>query len=143
MRSEPPCVGSSSTSNSVRPCGGEDRLGGDEREVREVLVVDRVELVLVASAAAGAETRSSPTPPGLSSMRMPATKSFRSGTWASTLLPTSRSAAPAFGDELAGELAAEELDERRHAPLLGARATLAAGSMPSAGMPRATKCCSR
>ena len=50
---------------------------------------------------------------------MPATKSFRSGTWASTLLPISRSAAlRATG---LGGLLAEEPDTRRHALSIATR----------------------
>ena len=59
MRSEPPCVGNSSTSKSVSPWRAKTRLDGQKREVREVLVIDRVELVLARSAASGAGTPSS------------------------------------------------------------------------------------
>ena len=70
----------------------EDGRHGEEREVREVLVVDRVELVVLHQLqqvrelhrddAVGREQRSP----------CRATKSLRSGTCASTLLPSSRSA---------------------------------------------------
>ena len=50
---------------------------------------------------------------------MPATKSLRSGTWASTLLPSSRSARMPLLDQLARRLAAEELDQRRDPLRLG------------------------
>ena len=59
MRSEPPCVGSSSTSNDRQAVRARRRCSTvEQREVREVLVVDRVELVLARSAAAGAGTPS-------------------------------------------------------------------------------------
>ena len=51
----------------------------------------------------------------------PATKSFRSGTWASTLLPTTRLARRPSATSRSRRLASEELDERRHAALLGRR----------------------
>ena len=46
---------------------------------------------------------------------MPATKSLRSGTWASTLLPTIRSAVAALGAQRLGQRDAEELDPGRDA----------------------------
>ena len=46
-RSDPPWVGSSSTSKTRRPCAANTLRRREEREVREVLVVDRVELVLL------------------------------------------------------------------------------------------------
>ena len=67
----------------------EDRIDSREREIREVLVVDRVELALLEQPHAGAGTRTVTTPSGLSSTFIPATKSFRSGTCASTLFPIS------------------------------------------------------
>ena len=49
----------------------------------------------------------------------------------------------ALGGEPLGKRRAEELDQRRHAALRAASATLAAGSMPSTGTPSGRKCCSR
>ena len=46
---------------------------------------------------------------------MPATKSFRSGTWASTLLRDDQIGAPVLGDDLLRHRAAEERDLRRNA----------------------------
>ena len=75
---------------------------------------------------------------------MPATKSLRSGTCASTLLPMMRSACWPSADQLCGEPHAEEVDQRRDALVDRATsATLAAGSMPSTGTPSGRKCCSR
>jgi hypothetical protein len=44
--SDPPCVGRTSTSKSTIPVPSEDPFRREEREVREMLVIDRVELVL-------------------------------------------------------------------------------------------------
>ena len=66
-------------------------LDRDEREVREVLVVDGVELVLAHQPREMRELQRDDAF-GFSSSLMPATKSLRSGTCASTLLPTMRSA---------------------------------------------------
>ena len=52
-------------------------------------------------AAGGGGTRSSPRRPVPAASAMPATKSLRSGTWASTLLPTTRSAAVPSSAQLA------------------------------------------
>ena len=66
----------------------------------------------------------------------PATKSLRSGTCASTLLPTSRSAVPLRGAQARAALAPKNSTTVGTPARLGDRATLAAGSMPSTGMPR-------
>ncbi len=68
------------------------------------------------SGARGAGTRRSPSRPARAAVFTPATKSFTSGTWASTLLPSTSSRPPALGDEPLGERCAEELGQRRHAP---------------------------
>ena len=52
---------------------------------------------------------------------MPRTKSFRSGTCASTLLPSDQVGLAARGDKLGRSLGAEELHQRGHALLLGRR----------------------
>ena len=92
--------------------------GGQEREVREVLVVDRVELVLLDQPERGAGPRSSPRRRGASTGFMPATKSLRSGTCAKTLFATSRSALPALASTSRdASSAAEELDDRLDPPL--------------------------
>ena len=49
----------------------------------------------------------------------------------------------AFGNEAGRELPAEELDDGLDPRSQAASATLAAGSTPSAGMPRSTTCWSR
>ena len=75
---------------------------------------------------------------------MPATKSLRSGTWASTLLPMIRSALHAFGDQLLRRALTPKNSTRVGTPLsTAALATLAAGSMPSTGTPSGRKCCRR
>ena len=56
-----------------------------------MLVVDRVELVALKEPDEVGNSRVA-TPSGASSVRIPATKSLRSGTWARTLLPITRSA---------------------------------------------------
>ena len=65
-----------------------------KRKIRKMFVIDRIELVVLRSVAAGAETRATARPAGLSSVCRPATKSLRSGTCASTLLASIKSAAP-------------------------------------------------
>jgi len=83
------------------------------------------------------------TPAGAKSARSPRTKSLMSGTWASTLLPSTRSAAPNSA-AIARPVASPRKSTRVGTPRASAaRATLAAGSMPSTGTPAATKCCSR
>ena len=47
MRSDPPWVGNFLDVEDAQAVGGEDAARGAEREVREVLVVDGVELVLL------------------------------------------------------------------------------------------------
>ena len=55
------------------------------------------------------------TPWGFSRIFRPSTKSFRSGTCASTLLPRTRSALTAFGCQLFRQLSPEELHQRGNA----------------------------
>ena len=75
---------------------------------------------------------------------MPATKSHRSGTWARTLLPSSRSACFPSDGQFRSQLLAKELHQCGDILLLRATlATLAAGSIPSTGMFFCTKYCSR
>ena len=78
-------------------------------------MVDGVELVLGHQPLEVRELQRDDALAASAARAMPPTKSLRSGTWASTLLPTMRSAGLAFGDQLLGELDAEELDPRRHA----------------------------
>ncbi len=68
-RSEPPWLGSSSTSTRSSPCAAEDRADRVEREVREVLVVDRVVLEVLDAASRGAGTRTSPSRPARAARR--------------------------------------------------------------------------
>ena len=86
-RSEPPWIGMRSTSSRT---GRDARTARDERgqrEVAEVLVVDRVELAGGRAGPAGRAPRSTATPSGAEQpTRCPATKPFRSATWARTLL---------------------------------------------------------
>ena len=77
----------------------EDLAGGQQREVREVLVVDRVELVALDQAQEMRDLDRGHAVRARARCAMPPTKSLRSGTWAMTLLATSRSAAPALGHE--------------------------------------------
>ena len=73
------------------------------------------------------------TPPSASRVASPATKSFKAGTWASTLLPTSRSAEtprPASSSALRFEKNAHSVGMPA---CRAASAMLAAGSMPSTG----------
>ena len=73
---------------------------------------------------------------------MPATKSLRSGTWASTLLPSSRSAADSPASERA--VSRPKNSTSVGMPFCSATfATLAAGSIPSTGIWRSWKNCSR
>ena len=79
------------------------------------------------------------TPSGASRRAIPATKSLRSGTWASTLFADDE-----IGRDRRARIAVGRLDVRRTAPRSGIpavrrpRATFAAGSMPRTGSPRAT-----
>ena len=82
------------------------------------------------------------TPAGLSAIFMPATKSLRSGTWASTLLPSSRSAARSGPSAVA--VSRPKNSTSVAMPRSSATsATFAAGSMPSTGTPRCLKNWSR
>ena len=79
-------------------------------------------------------------PSGFNTMRMPSTKSLRSGTWASTLLPTTRSA------WMPSVRISSAVSTPKNSAMVGmpfaraASATFWAGSMPSTGTPLATKC---
>ena len=66
---------------------------------------------------------------------MPATKPFRSGTWARTLLGMHQVGADPLGHELAGESRPKNAQRVGIPALLGAAAMLRAGSMPSTGTP--------
>jgi hypothetical protein len=82
------------------------------------------------------------TPSGASSTFMAPTKSLRSGTWASTLLPRSRSARRCAASFVA--TGTPKNSTSVGTPFSTATsATLAAGSMPRTDTPRATKYCSR
>ena len=61
-----------------------------------MLVIDRVELVAFNEAGDGNSAASKP--PSARRIRVPSTKSFRSGTWARTLLATSRLALRPSGE---------------------------------------------
>ena len=122
--------------------GGEDPLGRHQREVGEVLVIDGVELVLFDELLQVGELDGDDAL-GPSRVVMPATKLFRSGTWARTLLPMIRSAmvpSPASFDASSAPKNSVSVGM----PLSTATsATLRAGSMPSTGMPFATNHWSR
>ena len=142
MRSDPPCVGSSSTSNNVSPCAREEQPDGGEREVREVLVVDGVELVLGDQAQ---EVRE---------LQRRHTVRFQDRRNAfDEIVQCGHVSQHVIGDDQIGGLARCQL--RGPAPssknatsvripfFSASAATFAAGSMPSTGIPFATKCCSR
>ena len=82
-----------------------------------MLVVDRV-VLHPSSSRARCGNSNVVVPAGPSRTETPATKSFRSGTCASTLAPRTRSACPRSSHQPLREFAAEELDERRHAAFL-------------------------
>ena len=145
MRRLPPWVGSSSTSNTRSPWRASTAAGGEQREVGEVLVVDRVELRVARSGAGGAAPRCVSDAVGRERRRQARRRSrSRSGTWARTLLATTRSARRPSRDAIRGGRS-----RRRTRPRWARRAstatsaTFAAGSTPSTGTPASTKCCSR
>ncbi len=70
--SEPPCVGNSSTSKTRRRMRAKDPLEGREREVRQMLVIDRVELDVLRSGATDAEAPAWCRPVSGRRMRRPA-----------------------------------------------------------------------
>ena len=74
---------------------------------------------------------------------MPATKSFRSGTWASTLLAAIRSARRPSATSSRASSTPKNRVTVGTPRSSAAAATFTAGSMPSTGTPMATKCCSR
>ena len=87
------------------------------------------------SDSAGAGTRTSRRHRASARSAMPPTKSLMSGTWASTLLPISRSAFhPSRGEPAALSLAEEQLP-RFDPPRRAAAAVLAVGSIPRTGIP--------
>ena len=67
---------------------------------------------------------------------MPATKSFRSGTWASTLLPTMRSALPYVSTTSSATAVPKNRTRVGMPSATATAATLAAGSIPSTRTPR-------
>ena len=75
-----------STSTHGEAVAREQAVERGQREVAEVLVVDRVELAAARSGRGRTGTSMTATPSGLSTMPMPATKPLRSATCASTLL---------------------------------------------------------
>ncbi len=80
------------------------------------------------------------TPSGASNIFMPATKSFRSGTWARTLFPSSKSACLPWARSSRAVLTPKNFT-RVETPLSTATAaTFAAGSIPSTGIFLARKC---
>ena len=94
-------------------------------------------------AAAGAAPRPSRRRRGASRISKPATKSLRSGTCAITLLAATRSARR---PSATSSSAVSRPKKRTIVSIPSSRATsatFAAGSMPSAGMPRSTTCRSR
>ena len=93
MRSEPPCVGSSSTSKSDQAVRRQiSPPTVSRRKIRKMLVVNRVKLIFLHQTQQVREFHSDYTPFGFSRIFMPATKLLRSGTCARTLLPRSKSA---------------------------------------------------
>ena len=90
-RSEPPWVGNCSTSNTRRPFAPNTFSTASSDRYEIVFVVDRVELDLLDQAQEVRELERCDAF-GFSSMAKPPTKSFMSGTCASTLLAAIRSA---------------------------------------------------
>ena len=101
--------------HQVESLRAEDRVDRVEREVREVLVVDRVVLEVLDQLRKVGELERRRPVRARGASATPATKSLMSGTWASTLLPRTRSAGPRSAAESCAELGAEELRDRRHA----------------------------
>ena len=79
------------------------------------------------------------TPPGFSRSFMPATKSFTSGTCASTLLPISRSACVPSATSSRAVCRPNSLAIVGTPLTTAASATLRAGSIPRTGTPLTTK----
>ena len=74
---------------------------------------------------------------------MPATKSLTSGTWASTLLPIRRSGRRPSAASCLASSTPKKRTSVGTPRSSAAAATLAAGSIPSTGMPALTNHCSR
>src|ERR671922_38526 len=75
------------------------------------------------------------TPSGASRIRIPATKSFTSGTCARTLFAATRSASPRSATSRSARSAPKKSTRVSTPRRRAASATLRAGSMPSAGLP--------
>ena len=102
----------------LKAMGIEHLARSQQREIGEVLVVDRVELVALDEAQqVGNLDRRHPW--GASTSAIPPTKSLRSGTWAMTLLAASRSAARPSAASRSSQIPSEELDDGLDALLLG------------------------
>ena len=82
-------------------------------------------------------------PSAATSSRSPWAKSTMSGTWAKTLLATTRSARPCVAAILAPVSAPRNVTSVGTPRSSARAAVLAVGSIPSEGMPMATECCSR
>jgi hypothetical protein len=120
----------------------EDGLDAEEREVREVLVV-MVSNWRPSKRRIRWGNSNVTVPVGFRMRGTPATNVFRSGTWASTLLPSTRSAiVPAVCIFLA-VTSSKNATSDSTPTFLAAAATLAAGSTPRHGTPRLTKYWSR
>ena len=89
--------------------GREHLRRGEEREVREVLVVDRVELVALHEPQEVRHLDRHDAVRREQGIAMPPTKSLRSGTWAMHVVRGEQVRPPALRGEPSGELAAEEL----------------------------------
>ena len=96
------------------------RFRGQQRVVREVLVVDRVELVLLDEADEVRDLDRQDAP-GASRVRSAAVKSLRSGTCAKTLFATTTSAVPSRVTISRASPDGEELGECRDASRLRRR----------------------
>ena len=126
----------------LEPVGAQDLGGRPEREVREMLVVDRVVLKPVEQTEQVRKLEG--RGPVVAQQRLtPATKSFRSGTCARTLLPTIRLARLPSSTELCAVSRPKKSTSVGTPRSSAASATLAAGSIPRIGMPVPTKCWSR
>ena len=121
------------------PVAREQRVERGEREVAEVLVVDRVELAAVDHVLDVRRLDHRDAVVGEQRSRCPATKPFRSGTCASTLFAWSTSArACRLAASCVGELRRRRIRRSSGCPApRRPRRCCAAGSMPSTGTPRA------
>ena len=141
-RNEPPWTRSSSTSNSSSPCALSTPARGQEREVREVLVVDRVELVAL-DQAQQVRHLDRRDPLRRQHDRDPADEVVQIRHVSHHVVGDEQVRGPPLGDQPAARSRPKNSTTVSIPCSRAASATFAAGSIPSAGMPRAITCCSR